>query len=582
LVSGITTKIIKETQKNKIMMNQVSHSNTYFRKILSRALFVWCIVVFSFCVTQEVFAADATLFLSPVTVTSITGKIFTVSVMVDSGGDMINAIEGKLEYDPKEIIVDSVDKSTSILSSWTIDPTPTDVGELTFAGSLATGTVMSRGIVLKFSAHALRSGELHIRFASGAAIHAADGTGGNIVSQLSGGVYVALPEQHDPEISTSPPAHVSEVASDTPHGEVLGAATGTLITSTTNPDQNAWYNIGTSTFSWNVLGVEQDQLTSFDKNTNGVGRISNLASAHEKNVTDIKDGIWFFHLTKQFADGNSDTQSYRIQVDATPPTNFQISEKQRHDATDPDIVVSVSATDTLSGVDHYDFVVDQGTPSSWKDDGSHEYKLKSMSVGTHDLVVNVFDRAGNHSVAKLSFSVENLPAPVLVVMNKQPTEGDKLQLSLQTVPNAVVDIQIARGDTSPSTEQFTVDAAGQGIFTSTSELTPGVYTVTATAHTTNGALSKQSTGVQIQIETSFWGIIKRHPMLPVVFIVLLILIIASIMFLRGDSGEENEEEIFEKNKNNLSEKDISKPVQQGRAAVVLEKKARVVVPATRL
>jgi hypothetical protein len=71
-------------------------------------------------------------------------------------------------------------------------------------------------------------------------------------------------------------------------------------------------------------------------------------------------------------------------------------------------------------------------------------------------------------------------------------------------------------------------------------------------------------------------------MLPVVFIVLLILIIASIMFLRGDSGEENEEEIFEKNKNNLSEKDISKPVQQGRAAVVLEKKARVVVPATRL
>ena len=91
---------------------------------------------------------------------------------------------------------------------------------------------------MKFTVHTLRTGELHIRFASGAAVHAADGTGGNILSQLSGGVYVTKPNVTDP---TAPAAIQSgDAGLPAAQGEVLGAATGTAITSSTHPDQEMW------------------------------------------------------------------------------------------------------------------------------------------------------------------------------------------------------------------------------------------------------------------------------------------------------------------------------------------------------
>ena len=245
-----------------------------------------------------VFASDATLFLSPITGTYITGDVFTISVNVDSGGAAVNAIEGKLEYDPKELTVIDIDTTSPIVTSWVQQPTfDNSSGVISFGGSLATSTVLSRQSVFKFRLRGERSGEFRVRFITGAAIHAADGTGGNIVSTLSNGIYAIVPSVSDPDVVVTVPTVESSSL-----GEVLGAATGTSVMSSTHPDQNTWYPLATSSLSWDLpLGLSAVRL-SLDKKPNGQGVVEYAPTVHDKVINKIRDGVSYFHLTRIYQD----------------------------------------------------------------------------------------------------------------------------------------------------------------------------------------------------------------------------------------------------------------------------------------
>lgn len=490
------------------------------------------------------YAADAAIFLSPITGTYTTGTEFTIAVMVGSGGESINAVEGKLEYNPKELEVVSINKDASILTSWTIAPSfSNETGEISFGGLLATGTVLTRGEVLKFNVKALRTGELHMRFASGAAVHAADGTGGNILSQLSGGVYVTKPNESEPTL----PSDDAAVEAAGAAGEVLGAATGTTLTSSTHPDQDSWYATGTAVLNWSLPVGTQSILLALDKRMGGEGGNAYPPTVHERVIRDIKDGVWYFHLTQIMKDGKKETLSHRIAVDTVAPTALTISEISRENASDPNVKVILSATDTLSGVDHYAFALDELPETTWVDDGTHIYTLSSTPVGTHQLSVFAVDKAGNRTPSHLEFVVEHLPTPSLTIMNAAFIEGDTLKLNITSVPNAKLDIYIARANTSPTTEEFTVDGSGRGIFDSALPLSPGSFTVSAVARSANGALSKENDPTSFEVNSSFLGVMKRHPMIPIALIGLLLLLGLSWYFWKdmfGSSDEvESEEEV---------------------------------------
>jgi hypothetical protein len=549
-----------------------------------RRIFGAFIFFAAFGVAPAVYAGDAAIFLSPITSTYTTGDSFTLSVMVGSGGEAINAVEGKLEYDPKELEILSTDKSSSVLTSWTIAPTySNENGELSFAGLLSTSTVLTRGEVLKFTVKSLRTGELHIRFATGAAVHAADGTGGNILSQLSGGVYVTRPKETDPTVAAASITDEGTVA-----GEVLGAATGTSITSTTHPDQESWYATSTAVLDWGIPAGTASILLSLDKRQNGEGVNPYSADTHEKVIRDIKDGIWYFHVTRIDRNGERDTNTYRIAVDTTLPTGVTASETARTDASEPNIKIQLTATDTVSGIDHYVFQLDQGGEIVWTDDGTHTKSFQGVAVGVHELEVYAVDKAGNRTGSHVQFTIENLPTPALTVMNGAFIEGDKLRLTLTSVPNATLDIHIARRDTSPSTEEFALDAKGKGIFESAIPLQPGSYTVSAIAHTQNGALSKESESSTFEVNSSFVGVMKRHPMIPVALLGLIALLALAWyywknMFGRGNESDDQpevDESDFEETIQEIEEVSRKRVVQGG--TVVLEKKKRIEMPATRL
>ncbi len=528
------------------------------------------------------FATDASIFLSPVTGTYTTGEPFTLTVLAGSGGQSINAIEGKLEFDPREFEVVSTDIASSALASWTQSPSASnDVGELSFGGLLSTSTVLARGEVFRFTVRPLRTGELHIRFASGAAVHAADGTGGNILSSLSGGVYLTLPKEGIPQVAAS--------EGTTGGGEVLGAATGTVITSSSHPDQKAWYSVTTAMLSWDAAIGTIGYRLSFDQNERGDGSKSYPASTREKRIEDLEEGEWYFHLTRDKDDGTRERAHYRIGVDLTPPTPVVASLVPREKESVPRVGVMLFATDTVSGVDHYEFTLDGISAGSWVDDGTHVRYLDSVAIGAHELAISAVDRAGNSSSGSIEFAVEHLATPSLVVLSRSFIEGGKLELDLVSVPNATLEIEIARANSSPVVEEFTLDGSGRGVYTSALPLLPGSYSVSATARTIAGERSRSSDVANFEVSSSFMGVMKRHPMVPVSLIGLALLLVGSIYgyrrFVRSDESVDEEDELDSED-DNEGENDRS-PIDRPRAraeggAVVLAKKERVSPPATRL
>ncbi len=540
------------------------------------------------------YASDAALFISPITAIYTTGETVTLTVVVTSGGESVNAVEGKLEYDPKEVAISGVDASSSSLTSWTIFPTfANDVGELSFAGLLSTSTVLERGQIFKFSMKTLRSGEIHIRIGSGAAVHAADGTGGNILTSLHEGVYNVIPSESASDVTSlldNNNSVVTATTSATSSGEVLGAATGTPFTSTTFPDQDVWYSTTTGVFTWNSPSGVVKVLFALNKKPTGDGIISYDPTLNEKTIKNIDQGISYVHFTEMYADGSKKTTNYRVKIDTAPPSAVTVSEKPRSDSADPNIVVLATATDTLSGIYHYEFAIDGKNSLTWNDDGSHEAHLPTQSVGTHDLVITVFDEARNSTSARLQFSVGYLPAPTASLLTKNLSEGNKMSLTIDSLPNSHQSVSIARGDESPSIEEFIVDANGHGQFVSAILLEPGTYHVWVVAHDARGAISKESDHLEVVVGASLIGIIKRHQMIPVALIAFVVLCFGCWIFWRRMRNEDGEEEMPDEEDNDsddwVDRSSMRANTQQtltvGRGTVILGKRELPRMPVTRL
>lgn len=543
------------------------------RNILQVLVYFFLLAVYYLLFSSVAIAADATLYLSPITGTYTIDTTIPIQIMVSSGGESVNAIEGKLTYDPKEIEIESVTKNEALMSSWTVEPVyDNTLGTLSFGGFLSTSTVLDRAVVLSFVGIAKRSGEVRIRFATGAAVHAADGTGGNLLSTLNGGIYAIIPKESDLTLSPDTPGEalfatsteevlgVSDTSSTTP-GEVLGAATATIMTSLTHPDQNAWYALSTSTLSWDMPdGVTHVRL-ALDKKQEGEGvRVYN-APIHEKIIDNIHDGVWYVHLTREFADAHTDNATYRLQIDTMPPSNVSVSEKPRAHAYDPRVAFLVTATDTLSGVDHYEFIVDQGEAVSWVPDGTHEYHARTLPVGTHELLVRALDRAGNKTEAHTQFVIEYLPTPTIVPSATPLTEGDHLSGVLESTPNATLTLFFMQGGEVVK-EEVVLDSTGRGVFHTALVLSPGPYEVWALLHEESGAVSRESEHLHGEVRSSVFGVIKRHPYVLPVVLFFIVFLFAMRFFWRMLRGSDALPQTYDDEENDVYEEEDVQPVRK--------------------
>lgn len=332
----------------------------------------------------------ATLSLSPIDTTVSTGATISEVVLVSSPTQALNAVSGTVFFPTDLLQVVSVSKANSILSLWVQEPTFSNAnGTITFAGVVPNpGYTGTRGTVLSIQFRAKKEGVAVVTFTSASEVLANDGNGTNILTATQSATITVGPSAQPQSETTSP-------AQQTSQREDLRAR----ITSSTHPDETQWYNRPHAIFDWtNAQSVSAVRL-GYDVNQEGKPSVLYSEPISHKEL-DLEDGVWYFHVQERGASGWGPVSSYRVQIDTVPPLPFETTflngtTTARAGAT---IAIQFATRDDLSGIDHYQIVIDNKEQLVSAEEGSKPYAIAG-DPGSHTLVVRAYDKAGNVAAA---------------------------------------------------------------------------------------------------------------------------------------------------------------------------------------
>ena len=144
-------------------------------------LFKFLIISLVLLFSIKVYAAN--LSINPISQNVNVGDTVSVSIIVSTSNQAINAVSGVLSF-PKDLLeVTSVSKTGSIINFWANDPKfSNSEGTVNFEGVIMSpGYVGSNGRVLKINFKVKSTGQANIQFDT-ASILANDGNGTDIIS----------------------------------------------------------------------------------------------------------------------------------------------------------------------------------------------------------------------------------------------------------------------------------------------------------------------------------------------------------------------------------------------------------------
>ncbi|MFA5935659.1 MAG: Ig-like domain-containing protein [Patescibacteria group bacterium] len=448
--------------------------------------------VFGAWIASASAAEAATLYFSPATGAYAVGKTFTINVMVSTPDQAANAYSGSISYPTDVLELTGLGKGSSVVSLWVQEPSFSG-GRANFEGvTFNPGYKGGAGRIISLTFKAKAEGTGVVRFTSGS-ILANDGEGTNILTGLGTATFT-IGDGGTPE-PEKPPADVS------------GKPGTPNISSTTHSDSTKWYAANDATFKWGLgagvdaVNILADQSENSDPGTSSDGLFSSYT------YQDVKEGIWYIHLRVRNKNGWSPIAHFQFNIDSVKPDFFNITESPTSDESQPTRVFKFEATDSGSGIDHYDVSIDDGTSEAWVDDGSHLYRTQPTSPGTHALHVKAVDKAGNSIEDSASFSIQALSAPEITDYPKTASEGDTLVLKGRSYPNAVVTIWLQKDGNQPYSQQVTTDEEGKFTFVSEDDLVRGTYTAWATAADALGNVSEESEKITIRVKAPPFDVI---------------------------------------------------------------------------
>ena len=201
----------------------------------------------------------ATLSVSPNTGVYTAGQTFSARVVVNTGSDSINAADGTLSFNPKEITVVSISKG-SIFSLWTAEPSfSNSAGTITFSGGSPSGYKGSGGTIITITFRAAAAGSPKVSFSSGSVL-AADGRGTNVLTSMNGGSFTIAAAG----AGTAPEPEVIEYVAP------ANTPAAPAVESSTHADQELWYNQKTAELTWSLPSDVTAVRTLLDENSGSI------------------------------------------------------------------------------------------------------------------------------------------------------------------------------------------------------------------------------------------------------------------------------------------------------------------------
>lgn len=328
-------------------------------------------------------AEGAVLSLSPNITIFYVGSTFDVSIMLDTKGQNINAVQVELNFPTDKLQVVEPASGRSIIRVWSSAPTYSNSeGKISFTGGIPNpGINTSSGSLLTLTFRAKSPGKARLSFGSTSKVLLNDGKGTNILGSTIGGIY---------NIVIPPPQ-------------------GPIVYSPTHPDQTKWYKNNNPTLAWQPENggsiysytLTRDPATIPDNVSEG-----KLTSTYYE---DLEDGLWYFHIKAKEGSSWGGVSTFLLRIDTEPPADFEI----KCDAprtTNPRPIISFFTTDTDSGVDHYEVKIinisnpDESGVSKFTEEVS-PYQLPKLYIGSYDVIVRAFDAAGNWQDSKIRIEI---------------------------------------------------------------------------------------------------------------------------------------------------------------------------------
>lgn len=355
-------------------------------------------------------ARAASFSLSPSSGSFEVGSTFDVSVLVNTEGQTINALEAVLAFPADKIQLVSPSTGQSVVSLW-VSPPQFDnrTGRIELRGGIPGGLNAQRGQVITFTFRVNQIGSGTIRFLDDSQIYLHDGQGTEVLHQTQNGVYrFVLP----------PPA-------------------GPIVASPTHPEQTRWYSDSNLVLTWPQNAATEGY--SYELNREPATIPDNISEDAENSVsyTKLGDGIHYFHI-KELQNGRwGGTTHYAVHVDTTPPSEFPIRIRPSERTSNRQPVIEFFTTDQASGLQYYELKIVQlsATEDSLDFEETNErffieatspYAPPELPLGTYDVLIRAYDYAGNYQETVQEM---NIVSPILQIEKEGIQIGGALRIS---------------------------------------------------------------------------------------------------------------------------------------------------------
>ncbi|MEK7114315.1 MAG: hypothetical protein AAB850_02075, partial [Patescibacteria group bacterium] len=316
---------------------------------------------------------------------------------------------------------------------------------------------------------------------------------------------------------------------------ISGAPLAPALTSSTHPDPSAWYNNADPLFSWKVPADVTAVRLLYDKSPVSSPSIPYSPAIDRKQLSDVSEGVYYFHAQFQNANGWGAISHMRFQIDTMPPKQFVISVVRQSSESHPQAIISFETTDATSGIDHYTVAVADAIPVTvTPDEASKAYSLPISESGRQRTVVKAYDRAGNTTTESMTLTIVAIEPPTITAYSKQLASGDTFTVSGTTYPNASVAITIKNSSGDTDTESTVVDGVGNFSLTWTKRLSADAYSFTAVAKNAAGVASPPTeprTFAVVGAPLSGWGSIALQYLLVTFAIIAAVALVVGVGYI---------------------------------------------------
>ncbi len=334
----------------------------------------------AFCVWFAMAApAEAASFsITPNTGTYAVGSTFDVTVVLDTQGQSVNAVQMQLSFPADKLQLVSPSVGNSIIEIYTSPPRYDNAaGEVSIVGGIPNGINVKNGLLAKLTFRVRSLGTANLRFTGESQALLNDGNGTNVLNNNSGATFkLELPPSQGP-----------------------------VVLSSTHPDQEAWYRNNNVSLSWDA-GLPAAEGYSYTISDNATDVPDDVPESTNTSVDykSVGDGLHYFHI-KALREGRwGGVTHYTIRIDTTPPGAFEIIviPGVRTFVTKP--VLQFVTSDSLSGFDKFEIKVvplkvdgrtSADTEGELFTEAQDLYQTPELLYGTYEIIVRAYDKAGN-------------------------------------------------------------------------------------------------------------------------------------------------------------------------------------------